>query len=114
MVPFWREESQFGSHRVLVPDHPRIVNLEPTSRSSLQAVGGSIGKYSDREDWTSAARSAPPHLAGYPIADRALSALNGGHKDGNRGAEGWRQPSGTRGSTASVFQASMKSLLPDR
>jgi hypothetical protein len=64
MVPFGREESQVGPDRVIAPDHPRIVILEPTSRNSLQAIGGSIGKYSDREHCKGAARSAPQHLAG--------------------------------------------------
>jgi hypothetical protein len=65
MVPFGREESQFGSHRVMASDHPRIVILESTSRYSLPAIGGSIGKYSDRTYWKSAARSAPRDLTRY-------------------------------------------------
>jgi hypothetical protein len=65
MVPFGREQSHVGSDRVIAPDHPRIVNLEPNSRNSLQAIGGSIGKYSDRQHWKSAARSAPHDLARY-------------------------------------------------
>jgi hypothetical protein len=48
MGPFGREESFVGPDRVIALDHPDIVNLEPNCRSSLQAVGGSIGKYSDR------------------------------------------------------------------
>jgi len=56
MIPLGREQSQFGSHRVMASDHPRIVNFEPTGRSSLQAIGGSIGKYSDRTHFQSAAR----------------------------------------------------------
>ena len=89
MIPLGREQSQFGSDRVMASDHPRIVNCEPTGRSSLQAIGGSIGKYSDGEYSKSAAASAPPRLAGYLIANRALSALNDVHTDGSRDAEGY-------------------------
>jgi hypothetical protein len=38
-----------ASDRGVAPDDPRSVNLEPTSRNSLQAIGGSLGKHSDRE-----------------------------------------------------------------
>jgi hypothetical protein len=48
MGPFGREETFVGPDRAIVLDHPGIVNLEPNCGSSLQAVGGSIGKYSDR------------------------------------------------------------------
>jgi hypothetical protein len=65
MVPFEREESPIGCDRALAPDHPRIVNLEPTSHYSLQPLGGSIGKYSDREHCKGAAQSAPHDLARY-------------------------------------------------
>ena len=74
MAPFEREESQVCPDRVIAPDHPRVVNLEPTNGNSLQAVGGSIGRYSDREHWKSAAPSAPQRLAGYLVADPALPA----------------------------------------
>jgi hypothetical protein len=59
MAPFEREESPVVWDRALAPNHPRIVEVEPTSPNSLQAIGGSIGKYSDRERCMSAMRSAP-------------------------------------------------------
>jgi len=64
MVPFCREENQIGCDRVLAPNHPRTDNLEPTSPNSVQAIGGSFGKYSDRRYLKSAARSVSHKLAG--------------------------------------------------
>ena len=54
MGPFGHEESHVGPVRIMAPGHPRMVDLEPSSPSSLGAVAGSIGKYLDREYWKSA------------------------------------------------------------
>ena len=47
MGPFGRGESHVDPVRVMAPGRPRMVDLEPTSPSSLGAVAGSIGKYLD-------------------------------------------------------------------
>jgi hypothetical protein len=65
IVPLVRDESQVGPDRAFAPDHPRIVNLEPSDHNRLQAIGGRIGKYSDREHCESAARSTLLYSAGY-------------------------------------------------